>query len=295
MFALAAVGLAAVLAAGCASDGASAGADGAEGTRTVAAFYPLGWVADEIGAGRVDVELLTSPGGEPHDLELTPRQIAAIGDADLVLLEGGFQPAVDDAVAQGADGTVVDAADVVDLHPATDGEDGLDPHFWLDPVRMTKLTEQVGAAYAEADPGHADAYTRAAEGLVARLDRLDRDYRTALADCRTRTIVTSHDAFGYLAARYDLTVLPIAGIDPGTEPSPARLSELADLVKTKHVTTVFTETLVSPAVAETLADEAGLQVATLDPIEGLSDDTADEDYLSLMRANLAALVRAGGC
>jgi zinc transport system substrate-binding protein len=225
---------------------------------------------------------------EPHDLELSPQQVAQVADADVVLLLGGFQPAVDDAVQQQAAGEVVDVAEVVDL---VDG----DPHFWQDPMRMAAAARAVGDAYLETNPDQADDLQTATDELVADLERLDAEYRKGLADCRTTTVVTSHDAFGYLGESYGLELLPIAGIDPSAEPSPERLAELADLVDERGVTTIFTETLVSPAVAETLADEAGVSVATLDPIEGLTDETADEDYLSLMRSNLAALQEANGC
>ena len=281
--------VAALLLGGC---GGPAGAsDG--GTSTVAAFYPLGWVAEQVGGERVDVALLTSPGVEPHDLELTPEQVVQVADAGVVVTERGFQPAVDDAVAQEVDGTVVDAADEVDLVATAGGE--TDPHFWHDPVRMAQLARAVGAAYADIDPEGARTYEAATADVVARLRQLDADYRAALRGCTTTTVVTSHDAFGYLAERYGLTVLPIAGLDAGAEPTPERLAELSDLVRAEGVTTVFTEPLVSPDAGETLASEAGLRVDTLDPIEGVTDETADDDYLSLMRANLAALVEANGC
>lgn len=268
---------------GCAADDEPGGEESS--TDTAAAFYPLGWLAERVGG---DVRLLTSPGVEPHDLELSPQQVAQVADADVVLLLGGFQPAVDDAVQQQAAGEVVDVAEVVDL---VDG----DPHFWQDPMRMAAAARAVGDAYLETNPDQADDLQTATDELVADLERLDAEYRKGLADCRTTTVVTSHDAFGYLGESYGLELLPIAGIDPSAEPSPERLAELADLVDERGVTTIFTETLVSPAVAETLADEAGVSVATLDPIEGLTDETADEDYLSLMRANLAALQEANGC
>jgi len=264
----------------------------APGPSTVAAFYPLGWVADRVGGGHVDVDLLTAPGVEPHDLELSPQQVVQVADADVVMFEAGFQPAIDDVVEQEAEGTVVDAAEVVDLVSAGDQ---FDPHFWLDPERMATLAGSVASSYADADPVRAESYRQQADLLVGQLERLDRDYHQALTGCRTDVVVTSHDAFGYLAERYGLTLLPIAGIDPGSEPSTQRLAELADLVRRTDVTTVFTETLASPAIAQVLADEAGVAVATLDPIEGLTDDTADEDYLSLMRSNLDALTQANGC
>lgn len=267
---------------------------GAGGQAAVAGFYPLAYVAERVAGEHGEVETLARPGAEPHDLELSPQQVASVADADLLLVESGFQPAVDDAVEQEADGTVVDAADVVDLLSAEDG-DGADPHFWLDPQRTATLAEAAGEAYAQTDPGHAADYRRAAGDLVGDLDRLDAAYDAALADCRTRTVVTSHDAFGYLAGAYDLQVESIAGLDPTAEPSPQRLAELADVVRAEQVSTVFAETLVSPDVAQTLADEAGVRVDTLDPIEGLSDETADDDYFSLMRANLDALVQANDC
>ena len=273
--------------------GSSQDGAGEPGIATVAAFYPLGWVAQRVGGDHVSVELLTGPGVEPHDVELSPQQVAQVADAEMLVVERGFQPAVDDVVEQEADVRVVDAADVVRLVP--DAEGGTDPHFWLDPTRMAGFARAVAAGYAEVDPTHAASYRRAADVLAAELRRLDRDYTERLTGCRTDTLVTGHDAFGYLAERYGMTVLPITGVDPGSEPSPERLAELTGLVRTHDVTTVFTETLVSPAVAATLADEAGVEVATLDPIEGLTDATAGEDYLSLMRSNLDTLARANGC
>jgi zinc transport system substrate-binding protein len=280
--ALVALAATTLLLTGCAADDESAGN---ESTDTAAAFYPLGWLAERVGG---DVQLLTSPGVEPHDLELSPQQVAQVADADVVLVLGGFQPAVDDAVEQQAAGEVVDVAEVVDL--VAD-----DPHFWQDPMRMAAAARAVGDAYRDITPDQADGIEKATDRLVADLERLDTEFREGLADCRTTTVVTSHDAFGYLGESYDLELLPIAGLDPSADPSPQRLAELADLVRDRGITTIFTETLVSPAVAETLADEAGVSVATLDPIEGLTDETADEDYLSLMRANLAALQEANGC
>ncbi|MDQ3415680.1 MAG: metal ABC transporter substrate-binding protein [Actinomycetota bacterium] len=286
----------ATLAAGCGSSEPPSQSNEAAGTSTVAAFYPLAWLAEQVGGDRVEVDLLTSPGVEPHDLELNPRQIAAIVEADVALFLQGLQPAVDDAVEQGVRGTAIDATEVVDMLPTDEsGDSEPDPHLWLDPLRMAELAERVGEAYAEANPDNADAYDSAVDTVVADLEQLDGEYQQTLVDCRTRTVVTSHDAFGYVADRYNLELLPIAGIDPANEPSPERLAKLVDLVKAEDVTTIFTETLVSPAVAETLANETGLDVATLDPIEGLSDQTAGEDYLSLMRANLSALAQANGC
>ena len=263
--------------------------------QVVASAYPFAFVAEQVGEPYVDVHNLTSPGVEPHDIELTPQQVADISDAELVLLERGFQPQVDDAVEQANPAAeILDVAETVTLaETGTGGE--LDPHVWLDPQRMVMLTGSVADRIAELVPEDAEHVRANADDLVDQLTALDAAYERGLADCERRTFVTSHAAFGYLAERYDLTMVAIAGLDPTSEPSAAEQAAIADTVRREGVTTIFTESLVSPAVAETIADETGAQVATLDPLEGLSSATADEDYFTLMRANLAALRQANGC
>ncbi|GIG39932.1 metal ABC transporter substrate-binding protein [Cellulomonas phragmiteti] len=176
-----------------------------------------------------------------------------------------------------------------------DGHDhgGLDPHFWLDPSRMPAVAEAVADALTEVDPGGADTYRANAEALSARFTELDADYAAGLATCERRVMVTTHEAFGYLAHRYDLRQVGISGIDPETEPSPARLREVASIVEAEGVTTIFFETLVSPKVAETLAADLGVDTAVLDPLEGLVDDT--QDYFSIAGTNLESLRVALSC
>ncbi|ROR91452.1 metal ABC transporter substrate-binding protein [Nocardioides aurantiacus] len=318
--------LAASALSGCAAfsdDGA--GASGGDGLQVVAAFYPLQYVAQRVAGDRAEVDNLTKPGGEPHDLEIPPSETARIVDADLLVVESGFQPAVDDSVGQNATGEVVDAADVVELLPAGEehagesaeehaehaeheGEEGhseeeeeeghdhgdVDPHFWQDPARMARLADAVAEKLAEVDPDHADEYAANAGRLRDELTDLDTAYDEGLSDCERDTVVVSHDAFGYLE-KYGLTMEPIAGLSPGAEPTPADLARLQDLIGSDGITTVFSERLVSPRLSESLARDAGVATAVLDPVEGLSDQTADDDYLSLMRSNLAALQKANGC
>jgi zinc transport system substrate-binding protein len=273
--------------------GASAG--GSSGKVEVAAgFYPLAWATERVGGDLVSVTNLTQPGVEPHDLELDVQETAAIAEADVVVHESGFQPAVDDGVEQNATGTVVDAAEIAHLQPVAGQPDELDPHFWQDPQRLSEVADAVAEALGEADPEHRATYDGNASALRAQLTELDRQYADGLADCERDTIVASHDAFGYLA-KYGLTVEPIAGLSPGAEPTPADLARLQGLIRADGITTVFSETLVSPKLAETLASDLGIRAEVLDPIEGLSDDTATDDYLSLMRDNLAALEEANGC
>lgn len=268
----------ALLAAGC---GSAAGSNGR--TSVVAAFYPLAFAAEQIGGSRVDVTNLTPPGAEPHDVELTPQEVGHIQTADVVLyLSHGFQPAVEGAVRD-ARGKRVDALGRLDLPAGT-----ADPHVWLDPVLFARVVERIGGALGA---------PRQAARLARRVLALDRAYRTGLADCRRREFVSSHAAFGYLAARYHLRQLTITGIDPSYEPSPRHLQALIELVRREHVSTVFFEPLFSPRLAETVARDAGAKAAVLDPIEGLTPSEQDRGftYFTLMRQNLRELRSALGC
>jgi zinc transport system substrate-binding protein len=279
--------------------GALTGDDSGKPT-VVAAFYPYAWVAEQVAGTHADVTNLTQPGLEPHDLELTPRQVGDLSIADLVIYEQGFQPSVDEAVDQNAEGKVLDVTDVVPLEdtgaPVENGEDlSGDPHLWQDPTLLTKVVAQVEKDLAEIDPDHKAAYRRNAERLIGELDRLDVDFHEGLMTCERREFVTSHAAFGYLAQRYDLTMIPIAGLSPDVEPSPKHLAQIQDLIESDGITTVFSETLGSKEYADTLANDLGIEAAVLDPIEGLADEDSSEDYLSLMRENLAALEKANEC
>ncbi|WP_028637686.1 metal ABC transporter substrate-binding protein [Nocardioides sp. URHA0032] len=267
------------------------------GVQVAAAFYPLAYVAARVAGDAATVENLTAPGGEPHDLEPTVRETAEVAQADLVVFERGFQPAVDDTVDENAGGAVLDAADVVSLVPFRDhgvDSDEDDPHFWQDPLLLAEVGDAVADQLSDIDPAHADDYAANAEALRGDLERLDREYAAGLADCQRDTVVVSHDAFGYLE-RYGIDMQTILGLSPDSEPTPADLARLQDLINSQGITTVFGESLVSPAVAEALAHDTGVRSEVLDPIEGLSDRTAGEDYLSLMHANLRALEEANGC
>jgi zinc transport system substrate-binding protein len=282
-------------------DSSSSGSD--DGTPSiVASFYPLEEAASRVGGNLVTVENLTPPGVEPHDLELAPDDIETIANADVVVyLGGGFQPAVEDALAETEDAVLVDALDAVDTEPAPPGEaeEGLtvDPHVWLDPARFEQVVRAVAAGLSDADPANEAAYGSNAEAYVAELAALDEEFRAGLSDCERTTIVTSHEAFGYLADAYGLTEVAIAGLSPEAEPDAQEIAELLDLVEQQGVTTIFAEELVSPDVAETLADEAGVMVDVLDPLESLTDEQveAGEDYVSVMRENLDRLRAALDC
>ncbi|MFI7544885.1 metal ABC transporter substrate-binding protein [Actinoplanes sp. NPDC049599] len=303
LLATTAAALLTVASAGCGAKASGFSSDGR--LDVVTAFYPLQFLSERIGAEAVTVTQLTKPGAEPHDVELNPRQVADISDAGLVVYLKGFQPAVDEAVAQEATDRALDVGSAVPLLAAAEEDDehvpgepehaegATDPHVWLDPVRFATIADRLAERLAQADPARAAGYTERAKTLHTELTALDAEYSAALRTCARRELVTSHTAFRYLAARYDLTEVGITGISPESEPSPQRLAQVAEQARATGTTTIFFETLVSPKVAETIAREVGAKTAVLDPLEGLSEPGTD--YFSVMRSNLTALTTALGC
>lgn len=283
---------AALVAGGCANSGASASGAKPGQTEVVVAFYPLGWLAQELGGDGVHVTNLTPAGAEPHEVELTPQNIRQLQEADVVLYMGrGFQPAVEDAL-EGSDAQQVDVLEApgLDLTGAEGGAQGgeldVDPHVWLDPVRFATIADYV-AKQLDEDAAPVDA----------QLAQLDADFRAGLADCARDEIFTSHAAFAYLADRYGLRQVALTGLSPEAEPRPQDLERVSEQARAAGATTIFFETLVSPKLAEQVAEEAGATAAVLDPIEGIDRTRLDRGvtYLDVQRENLAALERALGC
>lgn len=252
------------------------------GTRVVAAFYPVAYAAAEVGGPGVTVQNLTPPGVEPHDLEATPDAVRAVREADHVLLLGdGFQPQLEAAAGKGP--RVVYLLDTPGLR-----RHGVDPHVWLDPLRYALIVKRIAIALGRPN---------AAAPMVAKLHQLDRAFRAGLRNCTRHEIVTSHEAFGYLADRYGLKQVAITGITPEAEPRPQDLKRVIDTVRSTHATTVFFETLVSPKLADTVARATGAKIAVLDPLEGLTaaEQKRGENYFTVMQENLRALRAALGC
>jgi zinc transport system substrate-binding protein len=272
---------------------ASCGSASEEGTldetTVVGAFYPLAYAAEEIGGPAVRVANLTQPGAEPHDVELSVRDVERVRSADLVVYLGqGFQPNLEAAV-EGADGDGIDLLrDVALREGSPDEEATADPHVWLDPLRYAAMARRLGEALDR--PG-------AAQDFIRRLRMLDVEYKRGLAHCERREIVTSHAAFGYLADRYGLEQVAIGGLSPEAEPAAADVEQLVAEVRHHGATTVFYEPLVSSRLAETVAREAGVETAVLNPLEGLTEGDLERgaDYFTVMRANLKALREALGC
>lgn len=297
----------------------------------VTSFYPLAELAEQVGGDLVEVKNLVPPGAEPHDFEPSPKDILAINTADLVVVNGvGFEPWAEKVLPtlESKGVKVLDVSKVIpellqpteeaDHEAMTDEEDtheheeehdeeeehehehehfAYDPHFWLDPILYMNQAKAMEKSLSEIAPKHAENFVKNVDAYVAQLKTLDTEFSNGLKSCKLHEIVTNHAAFGYLAKRYNLTMLPISGLSPDSEPSPKRLGELTELVKKDAIKIIFTETLMSPKVSETLAKEAGVQTMVLNPLEGLTDDEikAGENYVSVMKKNLGSLRTALEC
>jgi zinc transport system substrate-binding protein len=270
----------------------------------VATFYPLQDFALAIGGTKVSVENMTPAGSEPHDFEPTAKSLAEASKSQIFIYNGtGMEPWVKDFLSDYSGQAVSAAAGLSLLGHEEDEEEEeheeltSDPHFWLDPNRAQIIVDNILVAFKQADPANANYYDQNATDYKAKLVALDDDFRSGLGTCSLDTIVTTHNAFAYVADRYQFKVVSIAGISPDEEPSPAKLAEITDLVREKNISYIFLEELASSKLADTLANETGVQTAVLDPIEGLSADNADtgQNYLSLQRQNLATLRTALVC
>ncbi|WP_026406962.1 metal ABC transporter substrate-binding protein [Actinomyces gerencseriae] len=327
--AAAALGLSLTACSALSSDSSGSKASGgAEGALSVAvSFYPIQYLTEAIGGDHVNVTSVTPAGQEPHDYDIPLETVNSLNNASLIAYVAGFQPSLDKAVTQVSGPTVVDLADKVDLkhhegveeehsdddeagsaekeqaaedpdgsHDATHDHDhdadSLDPHFWLDPVRMTSAATAIEEALAAADPDHADDYKANLDSLTSTLDGLDSSYKGGLAQCERKTFITSHSAFGYLADRYGLTQVSISGIDPESSPSAAEIAAAKKAVEDTGATTIFTEELVSPETAEAVAGETGATTAVLSPIESAPEES---DYAGTMSKNLDELRTALAC
>jgi zinc transport system substrate-binding protein len=273
--------------------------------RVEAGFYPLAWMAERVGGPLVGVKVVTPPGAEPHDFELSPRRVARIADADAVVFLRGFQPAVDAAVRNAPKRRRFDAGSATKLDlrftPIEDGKvhrdeaGSVDPHFWLDPTKLAEVADGFATFLGGLDPANTAVYAANAATLRQELTLLDGEMRAGLAGCENDDLVTSHNAFGYLARRYGMTQVGITNLTPEEEPSPKDLAKVTDFVQRHRVGTIYFETLVPKDIAKTVARETGARTDVLDPIEGLTDQSQGDDYLAIMRANLRNIRRGQPC
>ncbi len=260
-----------------------------------ASFYPLSYLASRIGGDKAVVANITPAGAEPHDYEPSPGDIAGIQNSKLLVLQGAGLEAWGDDVKGNIDpsktAVISVGQDLMTGNVVEDGETVIDPHTWLSPELASKMADKILAGFVSVDPSNAGYYQVNEANLKADLAGLDAEYKQGLASCASKDIVTSHAAFGYLAAAYGLHQVPISGVSPDAEPSPKQLADVADFVKENGVKYIFFESLLSPKLSETIARETGAQTIVLDPIEGIApgDLAKGVDYMSVMRSNLKNL------
>ncbi len=259
-----------------------------------ASFYPLYFFTSQIGGDRVEINSITPSGIEPHEYEPTPLDIVKIRSSKLFVLNGnGLDPWAEKIVNELQTKGIATAT----MSDSITSLDGGDPHFWLDPVLVQKQADVIADILGRIDPDNTEEYKKNNLIFKNKLAELDAEYTKGLSSCALREIVVSHEAFNYLAKRYDLTAFHISGLSPDEEPTPSRIAETADIARRKKIQYIFFETLVSPKLAETVANEIGVKTLVLNPIEGLTEDDmqSGKDYFSLMRQNLIHLQTALSC
>lgn len=269
--------------------------------QVTASFYPLYYFASLIGGDKIQVINLTPAGAEPHDYEPTTQDILRIQNSKLLVLNGGVEAWANKVKQQLQDKSVTIletgdgllTRDVVD----EDGQDSIDPHIWLSPTLAKAMTKRIFEQLVRIDPSDETYYQANLDSLNSKLNQLDQDYREGLKNCQRKDIITSHAAFGYLAQDYNLTQMPIAGLSPDAEPSIQEFTQIADFARKNQVKYIFFEALVSPKLAQTLAQNIGASTLVLDPIEGISDTeiAQGQSYFTKMQSNLQNLRLALAC
>lgn len=263
--------------------------------RVTASFYPLAFLAEEIGGDKVFITNLTPAGAEPHEFEPSARDMAEMERSRVLIVNGlGLEPWYDNAKQNidPAKTTIIVASNKL-------GDKGTtkDPHVWLSPSFMKIMAEKIEKSFSEIDAKNEYYYKERLATLKTKLDILDEEFRFGLMNCEQREIITSHTAFKYLAEDYGLTQISIAGLSPDAEPSPKTLSDIVNLAKQHKVKYIFFESLVSPKLAQTIASEIGAKTLVLNPLEGLTkqDVSKGKNYIIVMRENLTNLKIALSC
>jgi len=277
-----------------------------EKMQVVASFYPLYFFSSQIGGDKAEVLNITPSGAEPHDYEPTPKDLAAIQNSNLLILNGaGLEPWAENVLKGIPTEKVVIAGDRLatlkgeknEHKDESPHEDVRDPHVWLSPLHASQMVDTITIGFVKADPENNGDYQNNANILKAKLAELDTDYKSGLASCTQKNIITSHAAFGYIAKAYNFNQVAIAGLSPEAEPSPKEIATVAEFAKKNTVKYIFFESLVSPKLSQTIANEVGAKTLVLNPIEGLTpEEIADgKTYLTEMKNNLTNLRIALEC
>ncbi|SPN74382.1 metal ABC transporter substrate-binding protein [Brochothrix thermosphacta] len=305
--------------AGC-GNGSSKDSAADKKLKVVTTFYPMYEFSKQVVGNKGDVSVLIGAGVEPHDYEPSAKDVAKITEADVFVYNSQYFETWVPKVLENIDTsrtTVIDASKGIKLkdftaaeesaheHDHEHGEDEHDhdhdneaatdadknPHVWLDPVLAQKQVENIQAGLVKKDKANKTTYDENAKTYVKKLDELDARYQASFENAKEKTFVTSHAAFGYLANRYHLNQLPIAGLSPEAEPSPKEMAKIKEFITKNDIKVIYFEALASPKLAETLATETGAKTVELSPLEGLTEAQQKQglDYIKTMDNNLKAL------
>ncbi|VTY14314.1 metal ABC transporter solute-binding protein, Zn/Mn family [uncultured Streptococcus sp.] len=272
-----------------------------KGLKIVTSFYPIYAMVKEVSGDLNDVRMIQSSSGI-HSFEPSANDIAAIYDADVFIYHshtleswaGSLDPNLKKSkvkVLEASEGMTLDRVPGLEGVEAGDGVDEktlYDPHTWLDPVKVAEEAQIIADKLSDIDVEHKDTYQKNAEEFIKKATELNVKYKDKFEKVSQKTFVTQHTAFSYLAKRFGLNQLGIAGISPEQEPSPRQLTEIQEFVKTYKVKTIFTESNASSKVAETLVKSAGVSLKTLNPLE--ADPGNDKTYLENLEENMLVLV-----
>ena len=258
-----------------------------------ASFYPLSFLADEIGGDNIELRTVVPNGVESHDYEPSIRQLRDIENAQLFIYNGAnFESWADKVVGNIIDkDRTINASELVDLIMV---DNNPDPHIWLSTENMIKIGEAIKNKLILLDETHKEDYENNFNNLASRLRELDNKFSEELSQKKRESIIVSHEAFTYMAERYGFKQIPVTGISPEQEPSPKTVAELIEIAKRENHKYIFLETLASPKTVQVIAKETGLQILTLNPVEGLTEEELrkGKDYISIMEENLENLKKA---
>lgn len=268
--------------------------------QVVASFYPLYFFSSVIGGEKAEVVNLTPFGVEPHDYDPTTADIARIEKSNMVVLNGGVE-VWGDKIRNNLKGTNVEiintGKDLFTEDLSDDDGNQTDSHVWLSPILAKKQIETILGGFIRIDLQNKDYYISNTNKLINKMTELDNRFRTGLSNCSRKDIVTSHAAFGYLTHEYGIEQIPISGFSPNSEPSARQLTDIVKLAKVRNIRYIFFESLVSPKLSETIANEIGAGILVLDPLEGLSEVRlkSGNNYFTVMEENLNNLKVALQC
>lgn len=273
-----------------------------QGMKIVTSFYPIYSMVKEIAGEVNDVRMIQSRNGI-HSFEPSANDIAAIYDADVFVYHsrtleswaGSLAPNLKGSkvrVVEASQGMTLDKVvglEDVEVGEGIDEKTLYDPHTWLDPEKVAEEAQLIARKLAEVDPAHKEVYQKNADRLSKEAQHLVETYQPLFEKAPQKTFVTQHTAFSYLAKRFGLKQLGIAGISPDQEPSPRQLAEIEEFVKRYQVKTIFVESNASSAVAETLVTSTGVELKTLNPLE--ADPENEQSYMENLEKNIALLAK----